>query len=131
MKLFCACCWSHASNGKRHFVKMDRKTNTKCVVKPTVQTTMKMSLLLFTKQTNSMACYVALCEKYLLKLNPKHIYSNLLRWPLNSFTENSQIWFYHVPVGRDILTKFNKRSQIFSISQIYTNHSIRAAGTTI
>ena len=81
------------------------------------------------EQPNSTSFYVALFEKNLL--NPKHNIHFVLRKTRDSFREYYEIWFCYVRVGRDILSMFYKLSQMFSMSQIYTTHSIRAAGVTL
>ncbi|KAJ8311024.1 hypothetical protein KUTeg_011425 [Tegillarca granosa] len=52
--------------------------------------------------------------------------------PLDSFVETSDAWYCNRAVGKDTLGKFMPElSRKCSLSQIYTNHSVRTTGVTI
>ena len=81
-------------------------------------------------QPDSPSCPLTAFEKYISKLNPKC--DRLWQRPLDSFSKESDIWYYNSPVGRNTLTQFmNKLCKLFNLTQVYTNHLIRATGATI
>ncbi|CAG2214467.1 unnamed protein product [Mytilus edulis] len=118
-------------------VKTDPKTKTKYVTKEIDELTKNHRFndkenvtAIMPEQPDSPSCPVAAFQKYISKLNPKC--NRLWQRPLGSFYEDSASWYCNSPVGRDTLAQFmNKLSKLCSLSQVYTNHSIRATGATI
>lgn len=75
-------------------------------------------------------CPVESFLKYISKLNPDN--EKLWQRPLASFRENDSVWYTKQAVGKDSLSSFmSKLSKFCNLSQVYTNHSVRATGTTI
>jgi hypothetical protein len=63
-------------------------------------------------------------------LNPKN--NRLWQKPLDSFSVESEVWYCNVPIGAKKLSVFmSELSEKCNLSQIYTNHSIRATGATL
>ncbi|CAC5399003.1 unnamed protein product [Mytilus coruscus] len=118
-------------------VKIDPKTKTKYVTKEMDELTKNHRFndkenvtAIMPEQPDSPSCPVAAFQKYISKLHPKC--NRLLQRPLGSFYEDSATWYCNSPVGRETLAQFtNKLSKLCSLSQVYTNHSIRATGATI
>ena len=72
-----------------------------------------------------MACF----ELYVSKLNPNN--NNLWQKLKSKITGSENFWFDNVPVGRDTLNDAMKvLSGKAGLSQIYTNHCIRATTVT-
>jgi hypothetical protein len=70
-------------------------------------------------------CPVRNCETYLQKLHPQC--NRLWQFPKNSFNISDECWFQKRPIGKDTLASFmSTLSKTTGLSQIYTNHSIRA-----
>ena len=60
--------------------------------------------------------------------------SNERLWqkPLDSFSENSPVWYCNSGMGEKTLSRFMSRlSKSCGLSLIYINHSMRATGVTI
>ena len=76
-------------------------------------------------------CPVRNFETYLQKLHPQC--NRLWQFPTDSFNISDECWFQKRPIGKDTLASFMTftLSKKTSLSQIYTNHSIRATGATI
>jgi hypothetical protein len=56
----------------------------------------------------------------------------LWQFPTDSFNISDECWFQKKPIGKDTLVSFMfTLSKQTGLSQIYTNHSIRATGATI
>ncbi|VDI27689.1 Hypothetical predicted protein [Mytilus galloprovincialis] len=71
-------------------------------------------------------CPVKSYETYISKLHP------LWQRPKESFNDDDTIWYCNSRLGEKTLAKFmTKLSEGAKLSQIYTNHSIRATGATI
>ncbi|VDI53440.1 Hypothetical predicted protein, partial [Mytilus galloprovincialis] len=82
------------------------------------------------EQHDSPSCEVAAFQKYISKLHPKC--NRLWQRSPRSFYDDSASWNCNSPVGRDTLAQFmNKLSNLCLLSQVDTNHSIRATGATI
>ena len=78
----------------------------------------------------SQFCPVRSFEKYISKLHPSC--SSLWQRPRDSFDEDDEIWYCNVRLGEKTLASFmSKLSKDTDLSQMYTNHSIRATGATI
>ena len=68
-------------------------------------------------------------EHYISKLHPD--LERLWQHPLSIFSENDDVWYAKVPMGQKTLAVFmSELSKSCQLSQIYTNHSIRATGAT-
>lgn len=81
------------------------------------------------EEKDSPYCPVTSFEKYLCKLHPN--LDRLWQYPKDSFIEEEG-WFTKKPIGKDTLSSFmTSLSKKCNLSQIYTNHSIRATGATI
>lgn len=75
-------------------------------------------------------CPVSSFVKYMSKLNP-HC-NRLWQYPRASFLDDEMSWFENRPIGLNPLSKFMSALSVkCQLSQIYTNHSIRATGITI
>ena len=75
-------------------------------------------------------CPVRNFETYLQKLHPQC--NRLWQFPKDSFDISDEYWFQKRPIGKDTLASFmSTLSKKTGLSQIYTNHSIRATGATI
>lgn len=75
-------------------------------------------------------CPVKSFETYVENLNP--LCDSLRQRPKESFTEDEAVWYCNSCLGEKILAKFmSKLSEKAGLSQIYTNHSVRATGATI
>ena len=75
-------------------------------------------------------CPVRNFETYLQKLHPQC--NRLWQFPKDSFNISDECWFQKRPIGKDTLASFmSTLSKKTGLSQIYTNHSIRATGATI
>ena len=75
-------------------------------------------------------CPVSNFETYLQKLHPQC--NRLWQFPTDSFNISDECWFQKRPIGKDTLASFMfTLSKKTGLSQIYTNHSIRATGATI
>ena len=71
-------------------------------------------------------------ELYISKLHPD--LERLWQRPLSIFSENDDVWYAKVPMGQKTLavcTFMSELSKSCQLSQIYTNHSIRATGATV
>ncbi|XP_048771872.2 uncharacterized protein LOC125677743 [Ostrea edulis] len=80
--------------------------------------------------TDSAYCPVSSYELYISKLNPD--LDRLWQRPLSTFSENDDVWYAKVPVGQKVLGAFmSEMSKSCELSQVYTNHSIRATGATV
>ena len=76
----------------------------------------------------------ALPSDVISKLRTKAASSNerLCQKPLDSFSENSPVWYCNSGVREKTLSSFMSRlSKSCGLSLIFTNHSIRANGATI
>ncbi|XP_033756092.1 uncharacterized protein LOC117338811 [Pecten maximus] len=74
-------------------------------------------------------CPVATFEKYLSKLNPE--IDDFWQRPKKNVTESSAVWYDAVPLGKNTLCSLmSKISHQASLSEIYTNHCIRATCIT-
>ena len=70
-------------------------------------------------------CPVRNFETYLQKLHPQC--NRLWQFPKDSFDISDEYWFQKRPIGKDTLASFmSTLSKKTGLSQIYTNHSIRA-----
>ena len=75
-------------------------------------------------------CPVRSFETYLSKLNPDC--NRLWQYPKDSFSASDECWYTKKPIGKDSLASFlSNLSRKVGLSKVYTNHSIRATGTTI
>jgi hypothetical protein len=75
-------------------------------------------------------CPVASFTKYLEKLHPRN--DSLWQRPRDSFIESDAAWYCNSTVGEKTLGKFmTKVSTACKLSDMYTNHSIRATGATL
>ena len=75
-------------------------------------------------------CPVASFEKMLNHLHPQC--DSLWQRPRDSFHKEGTIWFYKKPAGENLLSTFMKKlSSFHNLSQMYSNHSIRATGGAI
>ncbi|XP_076079992.1 uncharacterized protein KIAA1958-like [Mytilus galloprovincialis] len=75
-------------------------------------------------------CPVKSYETYISKLHP--LCTSLWQRPNESFNDDDTIWYCNSRLGEKTLAKFmTKLSEGAKLSQIYTNHSIRATGATI
>lgn len=68
-------------------------------------------------------------ELYLSKLHPEN--NRLWQRPRASFYSMDDIWYCNEPVGEKLTVFMSDLSKSAALSQIYTNHSIRATGATI
>lgn len=76
------------------------------------------------------ACPVASFKKYVGKLHPEC--NSLWQRPLDSFLPEADIWYCNSPVGQNMTQTFMPRlSKFASLSETYTNHSIRATSITL
>jgi hypothetical protein len=67
---------------------------------------------------------------YISKLHP--LCTSLWQRPKESFSDDDTVWYCNSRLGEKTLAKFiTKLSEGAKLSQIYTNHSIRATGATI
>jgi hypothetical protein len=83
-----------------------------------------------TENRDSPLCPVRSFEKYIEKLHPEN--GRLWQRPRESYTENDAVWYTKQPLGKDSLSSFmSKLSKSCGLSKIYTNHSLRATGTSI
>ena len=73
-----------------------------------------------------MSCPVQLFKLYRSKLNGNS--TSLWQKPRSKVNYSDKFWFQNRPIGRDYLDRFMKLSLVksVSLSQEYTNHSIRA-----
>ena len=75
-------------------------------------------------------CPVKSFEMYISKLHP--LCTSLWQRPKESFSDDDTVWYCNSRLGEKTLAKFiTKLSEGAKLSQIYTNHSIRATGATI
>ena len=75
-------------------------------------------------------CPVKSFEKYLSKLHPQQ--QSLWQRPKETATENTESWYCNAPLGKNTLGDLMKSiSREANLSQIYTNHSIRATAVTV
>jgi hypothetical protein len=75
-------------------------------------------------------CPVKSFEMYISKLHP--LCTSLWQRPKESFSDDDTVWYCNSRLGEKTLSKFmTKLSEGAKLSQIYTNHSIRAIGTKI
>ena len=82
-----------------------------------------------TENKDSPQCPVKSFEKLLSKLHPEN--NRLWQRPRDTFCENDSVWYTKQGIGKDSLSSFlTKLSKACCLSKIYTNHSIRATGTT-
>jgi hypothetical protein len=82
------------------------------------------------ERPGSSRCPVTSYKRYLSKLNPE--YDPLWQRPLDSFCEESSVWYYNQRIGANTLSKFmGGLSKMTSLSKHYTNHSIRATSMTV
>ena len=74
-------------------------------------------------------CPVASFRKYPSKLHPKC--DALWQRPREDFLEEEPSWFCNMPIGKNPLGSVMKDiSRAAHLSQIYTNHSVRATNIT-
>lgn len=82
-----------------------------------------------TENKDSPLCPVTSFEKLLSKLHPDN--NRLWQRPKDTFSDNDSVWYTKQGLGRDSISSFmTKLSKACNLSKIYTNHSIRATGTT-
>ncbi|VDI78561.1 Hypothetical predicted protein [Mytilus galloprovincialis] len=82
------------------------------------------------ENSGSEYCPVSSFEKYVNKLNPEC--DKLWQRPKDQFWEEDPSWYYNIPVGEKTLGNFmSYLSKKCNLSEIYTNHSIRATGATV
>ena len=75
-------------------------------------------------------CPVKSFEMYISKLHP--LCTSLWQRPKESFSDDDTVWYCNSRLGEKTLPKFmTKLSERAKLSQIYTNHSIRATGATL
>lgn len=75
-------------------------------------------------------CPVLSFEKYISKLHPSC--DKLWQRPRDDFDESDATWYCNVQLGEKPLATFMSNiSKKCRLSQVYTNHSIRATGATI
>ena len=75
-------------------------------------------------------CPVKSFQKYISKLHPA--IDALWQRPRDTFEESEETWFCRQKVGEKTLSKFMSVLSVSAdLSQVYTNHSIRATGATI
>ena len=80
--------------------------------------------------TGTRDCPVWSFEKYMEKLDPE--FDRLWCYPKDSFHADDECWYTRKPVGVNTLQTFlAKLSKKCGLSQIYTNHSIRATSATV
>ena len=73
---------------------------------------------------------VGLLELYLSKVNPKC--KAFFQTPRNDFNFGDEIWYENRPLGVNSLARMMKGiSKAASLSQLYTNHSVRATSITL
>ena len=127
-----------ASMTKQTFaVKTDKQTNRKFVYKAQDELTKNHRGGDETFQAGVMGetddpvyCPVKTFEKYLGLLNPEC--ERLWQYPNVAFSEQDTCWFTKKPIGPTPLRYFMQRlSKQCGLSMVYSNHSIRATGTTI
>ena len=81
-------------------------------------------------ETGTKMCPVASFEKYLKKRNPAC--DALLQYPRNSFCDDDVCWFENRPLGKNSIGEFlSKLSKEANLSDVYTNHCIRATTITL
>ncbi|CAC5391259.1 unnamed protein product [Mytilus coruscus] len=82
-----------------------------------------------TENKDSPLCPVKSYEKLLSKLHPEN--NRLWQRPRDTFCDNDSVWYTKQGLGKDSISSFmTKLSKACCLSKIYTNHSIRATGTT-
>ena len=75
-------------------------------------------------------CPIKSFEMYISKLHP--LCTSLWQRPKESFSDDDTVWYCNSRLGEKTLPKFmTKLSERAKLSQIYTNHSIRATGATL
>ncbi|VDI46488.1 Hypothetical predicted protein [Mytilus galloprovincialis] len=78
----------------------------------------------------SVYCPVASYENYIRRLHPSN--DRLWQKPLDSFSTETDVWYYNMPLGEKKLSTFmSELSKKCKLSIVYTNHSIRANGATV
>ncbi|CAG2236087.1 KCTD1_15 [Mytilus edulis] len=118
-------------------VKTDPKTGLKYVVKTLDELTKnhrssdkEKTSGIMPENSGSEYCPVSSFEKYVNKLNPEC--DKLWQRPKDQFWEEDPSWYYNIPVGEKTLGNFmSYLSKKCNLSEIYTNHSIRATGATV
>ncbi|VDI71655.1 Hypothetical predicted protein [Mytilus galloprovincialis] len=118
-------------------VKKDPKTGLKYVVKTLDELTKnhrssdkEKTSGIMPENSGSEYCPVSSFEKYVNKLNPEC--DKLWQRPKDQFWEEDPSWYYNIPVGEKTLGNFmSYLSKKCNLSEIYTNHSIRATGATV
>ncbi|KAK7094075.1 hypothetical protein V1264_007745 [Littorina saxatilis] len=84
----------------------------------------------FMPATGTHDCPVSTFLKYIEKLHPES--ERLWCYPRDSFHDEDTTWYTCKPVGKHGLQQFlPKLSKQCGLSQIYTNHSIRATSATV
>lgn len=79
-------------------------------------------------ETGKKSCPISSYEKYLHKLSS---IDALWQRPLESFLDGAAVWYYKSPMGVNTLAAMMpKISRMIPLSQIYTNHCIRATCIT-
>jgi integrase len=87
-------------------------------------------LTMYCSLPRSPYCPVMSFQNYVRRLHPSN--ERLWQRPLDSFSENSPVWYCNSGVGEKTLSRFMSRlSKSCGLSLIYTNHSMRATGATI
>jgi len=67
---------------------------------------------------------------YLQKLNPR--YEALFQYPKRAVTQEDQVWYDNKPLGVNKRAGMMKEiSKLASLSNIYSNHSVRATAITL
>jgi integrase len=75
-------------------------------------------------------CQVRSFERYINKLHPSC--DRLWQRPKDEFDDSDDSWYCNAPLGEKILGTFmTNLSKKYKLSEVYTNHSIRATGATI
>ncbi|KAK7094672.1 hypothetical protein V1264_006191 [Littorina saxatilis] len=81
-------------------------------------------------ETGDSSCPVYSYNKYLSLLNPKC--ERLWQFPINTFHGDDETWYDNRPMGVHTMKKFMaKLSELCQLSQMHTNHSVRATGATL
>ncbi|XP_061169503.1 uncharacterized protein LOC133178844 [Saccostrea echinata] len=80
-------------------------------------------------QPGNVMCPVASFKKYLDKLHLK--LDALWQRPLDSYLESNRVWYCRAAIGKNTLgTMMSAISKLGNLSNMYTNHSIRATAVT-
>ncbi|KAK7105841.1 hypothetical protein V1264_017169 [Littorina saxatilis] len=84
----------------------------------------------FMPATLTDSCPVESFRQYISHLNPDC--DRLWVYPLDTFSTDSPVWYAKKPIGVNSMSQFLPRlSKSCGLSQVYTNHSIRATSATV